>query len=263
MITSSLCRHPLADLLLPLVDIGPGTRLLLCLPDAPGFVRAIRPLEGVSLYSIDPDAAVQKDLSRLNCRNVANSLLNFIGFEYDSICLVTPADMLLAIEYSRHACVHLLAPGGKLVAVIPEEPFTSDHRQADAFRSYLYDKASVHTEALPAMASEITGYSGKARIVVFQKPPAEKDSKSCEMWELTLEELGCPECRHDARILSREHRQAVYMALKHNKPVPAAVRRQYPTLSGINIGYGPTQLTFGYLNRPVPPGCLVEPGHQG
>jgi hypothetical protein len=98
---------------------------------------------------------------------------DFLEYEgqYDRVVMNPPFELGRDIEHVCHA-FRLLAPDGKLVAIMSEGPFFRSDKQASAFREW-FDEAAGESEQLPENAfngSDAFRQTGvRTRIVVLNK----------------------------------------------------------------------------------------------
>lgn len=149
-------------------DIRPGQRVLEPSAGKGSIAEGIR-AAGVEPDVIEVNTRLRELLQLKNFRIVAEDFTTFVG-AYDRIVMNPPFDNGQDIAHVQHA-YRLLAPGGRLVAVMSAGPFFRSDRKAEAFRAWLGEVGGDDAE-LPQgsflSSDRPTGVS--TRLVVIDKP---------------------------------------------------------------------------------------------
>lgn len=149
-------------------DIRPGQRVLEPSAGKGSIAEGIR-AAGVEPDVIEIDASLRELLRLKNFHIVAEDFTTFVGV-YDRIVMNPPFDNGQDIAHVQQA-YRLLAPGGRMVAVMSAGPFFRSDRKAEAFRAWLGEVGGDDAE-LPqgSFLSSDRPTGVNTRLVVIDKP---------------------------------------------------------------------------------------------
>lgn len=158
----------LAERMAQAAELAPG--LAICEPSAGTgrIAEAIR-AEGRECECVEISQALAE---RLRGRGYLVTRADFLEWQpaarYDRFVMNPPFSKGQDIAHVRHAW-DLLAPGGRIVAIMSEGPFFRPDRQATEFRDWL-ETTDYTAERLPADTFKSSGANVACRLVIIDKP---------------------------------------------------------------------------------------------
>jgi protein-L-isoaspartate O-methyltransferase len=139
---------PVIDRMVAAAELKPGQRVLEPSAGKGDIADAIREAEPEArLEVVEPAYSLRQILELKGFSLVGDDFMTFTGGPYDRIIMNPPFESGADIDHVRHA-FDLLAPGGRLVAIMSEGPFFRSDRKAEAFRQWL-ESVDGHSEKLP------------------------------------------------------------------------------------------------------------------
>lgn len=139
---------PVIDRMVAAAELKPGQRVLEPSAGKGDIADAIREAEPEArLEVVEPAYSLRQILELKGFSLVGDDFMMLSGEWYDRILMNPPFENGADIDHVRHA-FDLLAPGGRLVAIMSEGPFFRSDRKAEAFRQWL-ESVDGHSEKLP------------------------------------------------------------------------------------------------------------------
>lgn len=139
---------PVIDRMVAAAELKPGQRVLEPSAGKGDIADAIREAEPEArLEVVEPAYSLRQILELKGFSLVGDDFMMLAGEWYDRILMNPPFEHGADIDHVRHA-FDLLAPGGRLVAIMSEGPFFRSDRKAEAFRQWL-ESVDGHSEKLP------------------------------------------------------------------------------------------------------------------
>lgn len=139
---------PVIDRMVAAAELKPGQRVLEPSAGKGDIADAIREAEPEArLEVVEPAYSLRQILELKGFSLVGDDFMMLAGEWYDRILMNPPFENGADIDHVRHA-FDLLAPGGRLVAIMSEGPFFRSDRKAEAFRQWL-ESVDGHSEKLP------------------------------------------------------------------------------------------------------------------
>ena len=139
---------PVIDRMVAAAELKPGLRVLEPSAGKGDIADAIREAEPEArLEVVEPAYSLRQILELKGFSLVGDDFMMLAGEWYDRILMNPPFENGADIDHVRHA-FDLLAPGGRLVAIMSEGPFFRSDRKAEAFRQWL-ESVDGHSEKLP------------------------------------------------------------------------------------------------------------------
>jgi hypothetical protein len=167
--------RPLIEQMLDAAAIEPTHRLLEPSCGKGDIIDAIRRrVPEAEIVAIEHNLTLQGILTAKGYADIVEygDFLKHHG-EYDRVVMNPPFEQGQDIDHVRHA-YELLAPGGRVVAIVSEGPFFRSDTQSVAFREFLGSLDEAYDEELPpdafngVDAFRQTGV--KTRLVILNKP---------------------------------------------------------------------------------------------
>lgn len=140
--------RPVIDRMIAAADLSAGQSVLEPSAGKGDIAEAIREADPeVKVEVVESAHSLRQILELKGFAIVGDDFLEFNGGPYDRILMNPPFESGADIDHVRHA-FNLLAPGGRLVAIMSEGPFFRSDRKAEAFRQWL-ESVDGHSEKLP------------------------------------------------------------------------------------------------------------------
>lgn len=159
----------LADKVIKAADIQEGHRVLEPSAGKGSLADAVRRQQpNAQIHTIEQNGDLYEILKAKGYQTERGDFLEHRG-EYDRIVMNPPFENSQDIEHVRHA-YDLLAPGGKMTAIMSEGPFFRQDRKATEFRDWLEGRGK--SEKLPEGSFKDSDNSTgvNTRMVTITKP---------------------------------------------------------------------------------------------
>ncbi|ARV58058.1 hypothetical protein BZZ01_04895 [Nostocales cyanobacterium HT-58-2] len=174
----------LADHVIETADIKPGMKVLEPSAGKGSLVDAVKRKHGedVDVTAVEVNSKLADILKAKGYNPNQADFLDLKDGDFDRIIMNPPFENGQDVEHVRHA-YDLLAPGGKVVAIMSEGSFFRSDRKSEEFRDWLSSRGKA--EKLPEgsfkTSDNPTGVS--TRLVVLEKPKRREYSISRQLTE--------------------------------------------------------------------------------
>ncbi len=173
---------PLIDKMLDVAGIEPGHSVLEPSAGKGDILDAVREREPeAQTEAIEPVGDLRSIIEAKGHKLAANDFLSHKG-QYDRIVMNPPFEKGADIDHVRHA-YDQLKPGGRLVAIMSEGPFSRSDKKAEEFRNWLDANGGEHEqnpEGSFAGGDAFRQTGVQTRLVTINKPTAEQYSRRQE-----------------------------------------------------------------------------------
>jgi hypothetical protein len=163
--------YPLARRMVEEANIQPGMSVLEPSAGTGRLADMIKKLTGIAPICVELFLVCSAVLKEKGYEVIK---IDFCGYEpglyYDRILMNPPFADSKDVDHVQHA-YRLLAPGGRLVAIMSEHSFFSSHRVDAAFCAWLEDVGGT-SEQLPADTFNSSGTGVQTRLVIINKETA-------------------------------------------------------------------------------------------
>lgn len=140
--------RPAVEEMLDRADIQPGHMVLEPSAGKGDILDAIRERHpDAQTHALEYNSTLRDILQKKGHNVVGNDALDHVG-QYDRIVMNPPFEQGADREHVRHQFDHHLAPGGRMVAIMSEGPFSRSQKADQEFREWLESVGGVH-EPMP------------------------------------------------------------------------------------------------------------------